>query len=82
MVEKTWFFVKNHHPIKPQCPAEMVGTKKKEKEITYTFRILMEGFFFSMMQTEAEQEISLDGGNFRKFFVMSELSQPALSDAC
>lgn len=42
----------------------------------------MEGFFFSMMQTEAEQEISLDGGNFRKFFVMSELSQPALSDAC
>lgn len=49
MVEKTWFFVKNRHTIKTTVPCGNGGSKKKkkgEKEITYTFRILMEGFFF------------------------------------
>lgn len=61
MVEKTWFFVKNHHAIKPQCPVEMVGTKKKRERNHLYIQDPDEGSFFPMMQTEAEQEISLDG---------------------
>lgn len=61
MVEKTWFFVKNHHTIKTTVPCGNGGYKKKRERNHLYIQDPDGGIFFSMMQTEAEQEISLDG---------------------